>query len=1741
MAANTSSLQVEVVSVGIQETVRRLDSLGNAAGRNEAKVKLLTDSLGKLMTAQNSAVGAAAQHAALMSAIAQQMGMVASSATSTAKQVALLNSQLGTLNATSGQTAQAFQRKSHYGGIVNSTIRAMTTAALAYLSINFAKGIIEAADGWKMMQARLKLATGSMEEAKMVQADLFNMAQRLRVPLEDAAKLYTRMAIPMQRMGKDAKETANQVEYVSLALKLNGATAAESSSVMLQYSQAVNAGRLNGAEFNAVAEGAPGILRAIEEELKATGKWSETTGKTLKKMGSDGEITFDLMNRAAQRALPQMRKDFEQLPITVDGAIQRVKNAWFKAMGEMGEETGMGTKLAAAVLILEQSIPAIRDAMVSVFLFLNDNFGKIAMLVGSIIAIKFVFWLGGVSTAMIATAAAAATAATGIGVAQTAVLAFGRGMALLAGPVGIIIALLGIGAVQAYRAFAASNAQSETAATGATSINTTKRIEMIQREIDKLDERNGKAKIAPPVVVDQSAHVQNVINATARVNEVIFKMNRAKQEGKTGEASMLGLDLDFEKGELARLKVVQADQVRAVEENNKRLKDVAVDKWQTTFNLKHESKPVEFERRLKAAQDGAAEVGAVWKKAYEDQIRLEVFGKNMGGPAPDKRNHFDILTSSIKAATEALEIHLVTGAKATPAEKLRAEYDSGKNADYKALSPKERDKVDAGVKRMFNLEQEIELRDRNTKATEAAAKAEADMLLKMDAGTFVIADQTQRIREQIAALTISKTAAKDMAAVQMEADASRLEMLARNETDPGGNEKLYVSYMAQARALREMGSATRELGAAQDEKAALEELDKLLNPKKALDFGDALGEAFGKAGDAIGKMTKALGVYGKSQEDIDDQRAKFMSLTDEKKRTAGLQALDKLEMQSKLRAAGAMAGAAKDLMSEHTAGYKIMAATERAFRIAEMAMTIESTATKVWGSLTAASAKSVETTAVTTGASVDAAATGGAIASSFARASAYVMEGAAKMYAWLGPFAPVAIGAMLAVMASVGFSGGGGSATPIDFKDRQEKQHTGTVLGDDTAKSASIANAMSALEDNSNVGLVLTSNMLSSLRGIEASMQGLTAAIGRATGMTTGKNFGIAEGTSGGGFLSSIFGGKTTTTVMDTGLTLNGTADQFSSGQGAQQYVDVNKQKSGGWFSKAKSWNERSYMAADAEITTTIGRVFQSINDTVAEAATSLGANGANIKAAMDAYVINTEVSFKGLKGDELKQALEDMFSATADSMARTVFGGFEAFQRAGEGYYETIVRVATGSEQAMNALESFGIQMVDIRNLTNKSGDIAAELVRESIMAKEAGTTMAEVMRVLDGGLSDLVEGYKTLLSIQDTMRGAGLGNGISRDTIRGAGGIAELDSALSDFIDGFYSDAEKQVISFSKLRAEFKRLNVVMPETKDGFKTLVTSLMAGDVASQELAGRVLLLGGAFADAFAEAEEARSDAVDKAKDNLSDAYDKESEALENTIDKMKEFTKSLGDFKNSLIMGDLSTKSGFEKYATAQALYTSTSALAATGDVTAIGNFEKVASEFLKLSREVNASGVNYTADYDMVLAATTDLGKYTASQVDVATASLDLLKEQVKGLLDVNESVLTVTEAIVALHLAMAPSSLPGVDGSHAMGLSSVPFDGYVAELHKGEAVLTASQNNEYRANLGNTGFKTDTAMVDEIKALREELKQLREEQRNQTMHMIEAGYDSNEQNARMVVAGTKGAMEDASYLERTKTGLN
>lgn len=75
--------------------------------------------------------------------------------------------------------------------------------------------------------------------------------------------------------------------------------------------------------------------------------------------------------------------------------------------------------------------------------------------------------------------------------------------------------------------------------------------------------------------------------------------------------------------------------------------------------------------------------------------------------------------------------------------------------------------------------------------------------------------------------------------------------------------------------------------------------------------------------------------------------------------------------------------------------------------------------------------------------------------------------------------------------------------------------------------------------------------------------------------------------------------------------------------------------------------------------------------------------------------------------------------------------------------------------------------------------------------------------------------------------------------------------------------------------------------------------------------------------------------------------------------------------------------------------------------------------------------------------------------------------VKKLIKGIKDGFESVVK--------GAGSAKKAAESVDGKHANGLDYVPYNGYIAELHKGERVLTAAENKRYTKGQNNTGGDT------------------------------------------------------------------
>jgi len=105
-------------------------------------------------------------------------------------------------------------------------------------------------------------------------------------------------------------------------------------------------------------------------------------------------------------------------------------------------------------------------------------------------------------------------------------------------------------------------------------------------------------------------------------------------------------------------------------------------------------------------------------------------------------------------------------------------------------------------------------------------------------------------------------------------------------------------------------------------------------------------------------------------------------------------------------------------------------------------------------------------------------------------------------------------------------------------------------------------------------------------------------------------------------------------------------------------------------------------------------------------------------------------------------------------------------------------------------------------------------------------------------------------------------------------------------------------------------------------------------------------------------------------------------------------------------------------------------------------------------------------TAPGDTIIS--TPFGELTIESDDAIT-SIEETKEAIDSLPD--EKTVRVTIITTPFGNLTIEDDPPGslVDGSHANGLPYVPYDGYIARLHRGERVLTSAENNTYNRNGG------------------------------------------------------------------------
>lgn len=189
------------------------------------------------------------------------------------------------------------------------------------------RGIADAADSYNLMNARLKLATGSQEEFNKAQTELRRIASATQTPLESLAALYGRISRPLKEAGRSQADILKVTEAVATAFRVSGASAQEAENGVIQFAQALGSGALRGDEFNSVAEQAPRLMQALADSIGVP------VG-ALKEMAAQGLLTASVVTDALVQQLDTLRTEAQSLPETVGGAMTELSDRWNEAIGQ---------------------------------------------------------------------------------------------------------------------------------------------------------------------------------------------------------------------------------------------------------------------------------------------------------------------------------------------------------------------------------------------------------------------------------------------------------------------------------------------------------------------------------------------------------------------------------------------------------------------------------------------------------------------------------------------------------------------------------------------------------------------------------------------------------------------------------------------------------------------------------------------------------------------------------------------------------------------------------------------------------------------------------------------------------------------------------------------------------------------------------------------------------------------------------------------------------------------------------------------------------------------------------------------------------------------------------------------------------------------------------------------------------------------------------------------------------------
>ena len=148
---------------------------------------------------------------------------------------------------------------------------------------------------------------------------IYASAMRSRGAYDQMAKSVATVAMTAKNVFPDPRQTVPFMEGIQKLFAIGGTGRQQQGDALLQLTQALGKGNLQGDEFRSISEAAPLIEQMVSKEMGVT------QGQ-LKDLSSKGLVTADILRDAILNNMDEINEKFSKMPMTWEGAMAQMKN-----------------------------------------------------------------------------------------------------------------------------------------------------------------------------------------------------------------------------------------------------------------------------------------------------------------------------------------------------------------------------------------------------------------------------------------------------------------------------------------------------------------------------------------------------------------------------------------------------------------------------------------------------------------------------------------------------------------------------------------------------------------------------------------------------------------------------------------------------------------------------------------------------------------------------------------------------------------------------------------------------------------------------------------------------------------------------------------------------------------------------------------------------------------------------------------------------------------------------------------------------------------------------------------------------------------------------------------------------------------------------------------------------------------------------------------------------------------------